>query len=534
MLFILYVQHVSYAAISDADLTTTVAQDPLKPTSETAAHKLNQTCATLFESPAPGTIDRSKVIAHETPGRPYLVQTEPEGVRDKAVLTANKGRRFETEEPVDYRRGESVETVADHDVIILDDVKDNANPTHSSSKAAVSPPPQTRNGSQDIRSSLPPSGPVHVVYSHAHDYGSLEERNIIMSPSQRRNQSSNSSGGNRPLSLRDGGSGKIKWKEVSSSLASSGTLSETRLSLSPEKLVSPQCDSGSTSASSSPEVSSPSLLGSSSSPWKDQHSSSASKQHSSSTPVNMTQSLFAKTPAVRQSVTVGVGSVAVTTPVSMLKSAIPHSDSQLSFDVSQSAPLSPELCPPTNHLHKRKRKQIMKASLVEPSSGVAANSPLSADPSVVPITPGVPSVNKILMGQKGWMTGRGRLAKMTTAADKLSSLRSGSGKRGQDQVEFEDEDILPPKSKVHKHASMQDTAASFVDDDQTRIEEMEDASPSPDEEDSGDAMSPVLTCSSAGRAATKVSNVAQSKEMTGTTTSNAPSPGPQPLQLKHE
>ena len=82
--------------------------------------------------------------------------------------------------------------------------------------------------------------------------------------------------------------------------------------------------------------------------------------------------------------------------------------------------------------------------------------------------------------------------------ERTSAVRetvSVGGKRSQEQVNFEDEDILP-QSKVHRLASMNDTAASHtVDDDHTRLE-YEHVMDSSEEEFEGEGddspMSPVL------------------------------------------
>lgn len=522
-----------------------------------STHKLNQTCATLFESPAVETTEKSKVISPATPGRPDLVKTKTLALTDEtgSRTTSEERGLAEEEAQVDYHRGESVEsveTVADLDVIVVDDnVSGNSKDkdhTHSTSKSDVNQSLKGKTRCNKVeQTNLPPSGPIHVFYSHTHKYNSLprplEERNE-RSPNMRRLPTTNTTG--RPLSLRDSGPSKVKWKETSSSLAStsssSGSPSETRLSLSPDKTVSPHHDSNSTSTSSSPEQSSPSLLGSSSSPWKVQHSSSStpSSRQPFSTPVtsvNVSQSLFPKTPA---SVSLGAGSVVLTTPVSMLKAAIPQSDSQLSFDVSQSAPLSPELCPSTNQLHNHpitKQKKITNVSSVKQTSKFTDSSPHSVDQNVVPITPGVPSVNKILGGKKRFMTAHdsmGSLATSTITAGKVLSL--GSIKRRQDQVDSDNEDILP-KSKVRRPSSIQDDAAACVDDDQTRIDEVEEMEPVEDEEEIADALSPVMlyptrsTASAAARGNSKpVSGEARGRPAAG----NKSSPGVHQHQLRQE
>ena len=410
-------------------------------------------------------------------------------------------------ETMDYHRGESIETVAG-DVIIVDDVTGNNHPEPacSSSKSAVDPPEHDRvrtrqNVSIISGSSLPPSGPVYMVYSHARAYSS------DVRPFGEENEQSPKKNTTRPLSLRDAGANKVKWKEVSSTSltstsATSSNLSDTKPPLSsPDKTGSPGGDeSEGTSASSSPEQSSPSLLGASNSPWKLQQSNSSSSRQlqqssSTSTPVNVTHSLFART---------NHGSVVMTTPVSMLKLAIPPSDSQLSLDVSQSAPLSPELCPlitPTQKTHPPPPKAIPAGSAISmpPSKDTPVPSG-SVDCSVVPITPGVPSVNKILQGRKRWtrIDNQSPASEKTAAAlassdEQISARKSISGgKRGQEQVDFEDEDILP-QSKVHRLTSMNDTAASHtVNDDHTRLEYEQVMDSSEEEEGDDSPMSPVL------------------------------------------
>ena len=474
----------------------------------TNTHRLNQTCATLFESPAP--VDGSKGSMSED--TPVTAVSKSSRVREEGTLQKASGEeeRERGGETMDYHRGESIETVAGDVIILDDDVTENNHPapTHSSSKSAIDPPALTQERtkqnvsatSEDLQCSLPPSGPVHMVYSHAHVYSSdvrlFGEENEL-SPKKAHTTA-------RTLSLRDNRVSKIKWREVSSSnlastSATSSNLSDTKAS--PERTDSPGggAESEGTSASSSPDQSSPSLLGASSSPWKLQPSNSSSssrqqQQHtpSTSTPVNMTHSLFARTPAAGR---------VVTTPVSMLKSAIPPSDSQFSLDVSQSAPLSPELCPLTTPTQK---PYCPPPSRVVPASGTVLKAPSKdtpipshgADCSVVPITPGVPSVNKILKGRKRWMK---IAASEKTAAlashDEHTSARKAigvGGKRGQEHVDFEDEDILP-QSKVHKLASMDDTATSHtVDDDHTRLEYEPVMDSSEEEEGDDSPMSPIL------------------------------------------
>lgn len=479
----------------------------------TDTHRLNQTCATLFESPAP--VDGSKVtVPEETPARTMtkLSRVREEGSSQNALDEEEREKEGET---IDYQRGESIETIAGDVIILDDDVTGNNHPApapaHSSSKSAIV---QTKENvsaiSDDLQSNLPP-GPVHIVYSHARVYSS------DVHPFEDENEQSLKKSHTRPLSLRDAGTSKVKWRELSSSnLASSSTssnLSETK-ALSPERVAgSPDGgggrDSNGTSASSSPEQSSPSLLGASNSPWKLQQSNSSSssrqlQEHTASsisTPVNMTHSLFAKTPIASRVVT--------TTPISMLKSAIPPSDSQFSLDVSQTAPLSPELCPlttPTQKTHPppppRETIPASSAILKPPSKDTPTIS--SVNCSVVPITPGVPSVNKILKGRRRWMKihdqspDSEKTAVVASHDERTSAVRetvSVGGKRSQEQVNFEDEDILP-RSKVHRLASMNDTAASHtVDDDHTRLE-YEHIMDSSEEEFEGEGdnspMSPVL------------------------------------------
>ena len=477
----------------------------------TNTHRLNQTCATLFESPAP--IDGSKItMSEETPVRVLSKSSRvrEEGTSQKASGEEERERGGET---MDYHRGESIETVAGDVIIVDDDVTGNNHPTpaHSSSKSAIDPPALNRERakqnvsatSEDLQSSLPPSGPVHMFYSHARVYSSdvrLFGEENEQSPKKPHTTA-------RPLSLRDTGASKIKWREVSSSnlastSATSSNLSDTKAS--PERTDSPGGGGGSegSSASSSPEQSSPSLLGASNSPWKLQQSNSSSssrqqqQQHTSSasTPVNMTHSLFARTPAA---------SHVVTTPVSMLKSAIPPSDSQFSLDISQSAPLSPELCPLTTPTQKPHPPPPPPPQAISASSTVlkppSKDTPIRShgtDCSVVPITPGVPSVNKILKGRKRWM--RIAASEKTAALasnDEQTSVRkaiSVGGKRGQEQVDFEDEDILP-QSKVHRLASTDDTATSHtVDDDHTRLEYEPVMDSSEEEEGDDSPMSPIL------------------------------------------
>ena len=451
-----------------------VAKSPVEAVS--SAHKLDQTCATLFESPA--TVNRSKVGVSVTPGRPHVVQTKPVQLKEELLSRVHEEgeieheeEKREGEEPVDYHRGESVETVADQDVIIVDDEgahNDNFDSTHPHLIQAVDPALHQK-CDEEPNTSLS-SSPTRTHDPHIH---SIEDRKRF-------------SGSNKLLSLRDGGSNKVKWREVSSELASltnSGDdLSETRLPSSPDKLGSPHHDSEGTSTTSSPDQSSPSLLGTSSSPRKQQRFSfSGTSQHQSSTSVNVTQSLFAKTPVAGTNVTVAT---VKTTPVSALKSVIPQSDSQFSLDVSQSAPLSPELCPPVIQLHKHplsaKRKTTGGCEM-DLFSAIKGQSPHIVDRSVLPITPGVPSVNKILeRDNKGWV--------MVTSSERATV------KRGQDQVDFEDEDILP-QSKMHRLTSMDDTAANsyYIDDEHTRLEVQEGVALSGDEEE---AVSPIILCHS--------------------------------------
>jgi hypothetical protein len=128
---------------------------------------------------------------------------------------------------------------------------------------------------------------------------------------------------------------------------------------------------------------------------------------------------------------------------------------------------------------------------------------MSVNCSVVPITPGVPSVNKILKGRRRWMKiddqspPSEKTAAPASRRDQTSArkaVRVGD-KRGQDQASLEDENILP-QSKVHRLASMNDTAASHtVDDDHTRLdyEHVMDSSEEEEEEGGDDSpMSPVL------------------------------------------
>lgn len=460
----------------------------------TDTHRLNQTCATLFESPAP--LNGSKVSTFkETAVRSISVVREEEESFQKGSGEEERERGGET---MDYHRGESIETVAGDVIIVDDDVTGNNHPAPAQppSKSAVDPDRERMKQSvsitsEGLQSSLPPSGPVHMVYSHAHAYSS-----DVRPFGEENEQSPKKNTTARPLSLRDAGASKIKWREVSStSLAStsatSSNVSDTKAS--PNKAGSPESEG--TSTSSSPEQSSPSLLGASNSPWKLQQSNSSSSrqmQQSSSifTPVNMTRSLFAKTPAANH------GSVVMTTPVSILKSAIPPSDTQFSLDVSQSAPLSPELCPlttPTQKPHPPPQAIPASSAILKPPSKGTFIPSGSVDCSVVPITPGVPSVNKILKGRKRWM----RIDDQSPALslyDEQTSVRelTSGGKRGQEQVDFEDEDILP-QSKVHRLASMNDTAASHtVDDDHTRLE-FEPVMDSSEEEEGDDSpMSPIL------------------------------------------
>ena len=349
-----------------------------------------------------------------------------------------------------------------------------------------------------------------MVYSHARVYSSdvqpFGKENEQQSPKKPHTTA-------RPLSLRDAGTSKVKWREVSpsdpasTSAATRTNLSDTKASF-PERAGSPGDDGGESegrSASSSPEQSSPSLLGGSSSPRKPHQSNSSSssrrqQQHgasSTSTPVNMTHSLFARTPAT--------GHVAVTTSVSMLKSAIPPSDSQFSLDVSQSAPLSPELCPlttPTQKPHPPPEAVPAGSTIIKPPSKDALA--MNVNCGVVPITPGVPSVNKILKDRRRWMKidGQSPVPEKTAAPASYNDqpsvrkeVRVG-GKRGQEEVNFEDEDEhVLPQSKVNR---LNDTVASHaVDDDQTRLEyeHVVDSSSSEEEEEGegGDSpMSPVL------------------------------------------
>ena len=478
---------ISTAGFDDDPVLVGVARSPLEAVS--ATHKLNQTCATLFESPA--TVNRSKVSMSETPDRPHIVQTKPAQVRDELFPRApdeheEEEEESEKEEPVDYHRGESVETVADQDVIIIDvEVACGVNndSAHQPLNLAVDPAFHQKSGPIDEVS--------HTCTRDPH-INPLEDI-CEQSPDRKK-----VSGSSKLLSLRDGGSNKVKWREVSSALASltnSGdSLSETRLSSPPDKLGSPNQDSESTSTSSSPDQSSPSLLGASGSPRKQQRSSSCGpSQHQSSTPVNLTQSLFAKTPVTTANVTVATVSVVKTTPVTVLKSAIPQSDSQFSLDVSQSAPLSPELCAPTIRHPLPAKRKTAGGSEVDLSSAVMGH---IVDHGVLPITPGVPSVNKILeKDNNGWMMIHAlpitASKRITVTSDTLASVRNVSGgKRGQDQVDFEDEDILP-QSKVHRLTSMDETAANsyYVDEDHTRLEVQEGVVSSGDEEE---AVSPII------------------------------------------
>ena len=527
---------------NDKALSCPVAAERSSQTVAADAHRLDQTCATLFESPAP--VDGSKVtMSKETPVRTMASSsrvTREEGPSQEA--SGEEEREEGDGDTMDYHRGESIETVAD-DVIILDDNFTGNNhpapPAHSSSKSATAPPAlgnrerakqngrTTSDGLQG--STLPPSGPIHMVYSHTRGYSSdvqpFGEENEQQSPKKHYSTT-------RPLSLRDAGTSKIKWREVSpsdpmsTSAATRTNLSDTKASF-PERAGSPGDggdESEGTSASSSPEQSSPSLLGGSSSPRKPHQSNSSSssrwQQHdasSTSTPVNMTHSLFARTPAT--------GHVAVTTPVSMLKSAIPPSDSQFSLDVSQSAPLSPELCPsttPTHKPHPPPEAVPAGSTIFKPPS---KNTPaMSINCGVVPITPGVPSVNKILKGRRRWMKIE-KTAAPASYGDQPSvrkEVRVG-GKRGQEEVNFEDEDEhILPQSKVNR---LNDTAALHaVDDDQTRLdyEHVVDSSSEEEEGEEGEGgdspMSPVLVypkSSAPGRSSDAATSVSTTPHKSG-------------------
>lgn len=476
-------------------------------------HRFNQTCATLFESPAP--IDGSKVtVSEETPVRAVSKSNglREEGSSQKVLGEEEREREGET---VDYHRGESIETVANDVIILDDDVIGNTDPapTRSSSKSAVAPLALSREKnvsvtSSDLQSTLPPSGPVHMVYSHARAYSS-DVRPFVDENEQ---STKKAYGTTRPLSLRDAGTSKVKWREVSSSNLASTSAASSRLSNTKASSSSPERAAGSpdshgggesegTSASSSPDQSSPSLLGASNSPWKLPQSNSSRQQHAASpttTPMNMTHSLFARTPAE------AAGRVVVSTPVSMLKSAIPPSDSQFSLDVSQSAPLSPELCPlttPAQKPHPPPTFIPVSSSILKPPSKDTPGPAVTANCSVVPITPGVPSVNKILKGRRRWMEiddqshASGKTGALASH-DEQTSVRqpvSVGGKRGQEQVDFEDEDILP-QSKVNRLSSSVNNAAvssHTVDDDHTRLE-FEHVMDSSEEEEDDSPMSPVL------------------------------------------
>ena len=509
------------AATSHAEPSTPVGVASPPSVAVATTPRLNQTCAALFESPAPGIVDGSKVSISETPARPDLLQARRGNVQAQEV----SGK--EEAEKKDYHRGESVETIPG-DVIILDDVTNNNNPAHSSSNSTVesASSEQSAPGDKELQTSLPPAppGPIHMVYSHAHAYDSHIRPFEDESPKRPHT--------GRPLSLRDGGSNKVKWKEVNipaSTSASSGNLSETKLPTSPDKMTPPHHhdDDGSetASSSSSPEQTSPSLLRASNSPWKVTRSNSSNtslqQQQQLSTPstsVDMTHSLFARTPAAVDHV---ASSVVTMTPVSTLKSHIPQSDSQFSLDVSQSIPLSPELCPMTNQSHKPPTHggAVKKQTTDDPETNPSPPDPLSngkktphgVDCSVLPITPGVPSVNKILSRQKGWPPVPG-LSPVSERAPVTSddSLRNVSGKRRQDQVDSEDEDILP-QSKVHKLTSECDTVETCMCEDETRLDQ-EHMDSSEDREYSDSAMSPVMlyhtstTSTSAARSSNAMSS----------------------------
>ena len=430
-----------------------VAMPP--PTSErtNGGRLLNQTCAALFESPAGGTVNKSLVGVTS--------QEEAEATGEAAG-----------EGGVDYHRGESVETVAGDVIVVEGD--DDKQPAPSPSRPDLDK--LDKSTSHDVlETSLHPPGAVHMIYSHAHTC------NKVVSPFQdgsslssgSRTSHNTSLSGSRPLSLREGAAGKVKWKEISSSPVSASTSSTnssaTCLSPSPNKPSSPPHDSDSDPASS-PEQLSPSLLRASNSPWKLQRSNQSA---ATPAPVSASPSLFPRTPAA------GYTEVVITTPISSLKPAIPQSDSQFSLDVSQSIPPSPELCKQVNGAPIPTKQLVRCAGL--PSTSVT---PHSVGRCVVPITPGVLSVDKILRGEERWRAVSGHSG---VTAGKVNLL---TGKREAERVDFEDEDILP-QSKVHK---LDGPAALMVDDDQTMLQEETDmASPEPvDEEEEESAVSPLL------------------------------------------
>ena len=499
--------------------------NPLQPVT-TETRRLNQTCATLFESLAPAEMSKTSIAVES---QDHLVSVSS-SVREESLQKVSGEKEEMSEETMEYHhgenvdRGESVETVAGDVIIIDNDVTGNNDSllAHSSSvsvlRSSKSVVPMASSqeklnqsvsiSSEDFQSSLPPSGHVHVVYSHAC------ARSSDVSPFEGVNeQSPKKTHASRPLSLRDAGASKVKWREVSSSSlpSTSGNSSNTKTPpFSPTGKAASRSDNDdaeSKSTSSSPEQCSPSLLCASSSPWRLQQSNCSSssssrqqQQYSSSTPVNMIRSMLAKTPA---------SSVIVTTPTSMLKSAIPASDSQFSLDLSQSAPLSPELCPSaTPSLKPRpssKGTPSSNASVKPPSKDTlsSVNPSQSGDCNVVPITPGVPTVKRILQGHKRWLRA---LPEPLVACERNDAVASGSydeqtlvkrassSKRGQDEIDFEDEDILP-QSKVHRLSSINSTSDSQtgVDEDHTRLEcEPATLDSSKEEEEDDCPMSPVL------------------------------------------
>ena len=352
------------------DLQSPVVQLPIQNAScvkdtPIGRRELNKTCMALFESPSVDQVDHFKLARNRT------VESEH--------LTNLPGTSLVLE------RGESVETTAEScDVVVIDaDQPVNVGHTHQSdggecdseeessceftvmsqlvtmqSEEMTSESEEHSKHSNEHSNDSDHSNndsdddhcdsPIHLIYSHAHDCGGSHGSPLAGDPEQplaSPNKLHTSVSTGRSLIRREV-RGKFRYKVIekplhqpSSTVTRSADLADddggagSMSSLSQEDSF--ESDLGSNSSS-------PSFLNASSQ-WKvcppSDHDTHSPPLHTNQHDV-MTCSLFPSTPLT----SVG-NSIAVTTPATTGQ-VIPKSDSQLSLDISQSIPFSPELKDP--------------------------------------------------------------------------------------------------------------------------------------------------------------------------------------------
>ena len=292
----------------------------------------------------------------------------------------------------------------------------------------------------------------------------------------------------RPLSLKDGASRvRYKYKELGSQGSSSSTnqatalapvsvssptaTSDVNVSRDISREMSPEADLQDSLSSSRSDSVSPSLLRNSGSPWK---------QPPPGQPLPMAPSLPDIAPSAFNTPTVPVrDSFAAAVPNTVPRLGIPNSDSQLSLDVSETMPMSPELCSTRNRVEPASEVIILddQDSLIfcrQTDNGCSKpKSPNVHSGSVKPPPP-TTQASRLRSNQKEVKRPSRRKSKtLEEVARQLKNRQHVSGQDADGQ-DSDCEELPLPSKRPHLMAEEENGTAVIKRDRDPRSYEMED------------------------------------------------------------